>query len=95
VNIVNYIGVETNRPDNKKILIYCECICLFMSGDNFGTKLAGEETDLAAQSCHGNIRLPTDSLYIFINIYTLTIGWLLAFFRPVVELLPATAARES
>jgi hypothetical protein len=39
------------RPDNEKISISRECICLFMRGDDFSyieTKhmLAGEETDL-------------------------------------------------
>lgn len=44
VDIVNYIVVETNRPIIKDL----ECICLFMSGDNFGStetepKLAGRK----------------------------------------------------
>jgi len=53
----------------------------------FGTKLAGEETDLAAKVVTATFAPRPTPLYIFINIYTLTIGWLLAFFRPVVELL--------
>jgi hypothetical protein len=41
-----------NRPDNKKMSIYRECICPVMWGDNFGSteteyKLAEEETNLS------------------------------------------------
>jgi len=42
-----------NRPDNKKISIHRECICSFITGDNFSSaeaenknyKIAGEEND--------------------------------------------------